>query len=143
MVVEDRELVGRDVQGVVNQRKERDLQAVNLLQRDTTNLRVVLVTVVKVVKVLRGDHHACDQNSVNVVGIHDNVGVSDQAVDVDEGVDERLSATLGVLADSLHIIIDGDGGGPLGVELGDRADTSGVIVFGNYMGEDAGQHVNG
>lgn len=42
----------------------------------------------------------CDQNSVNVVGIHDNVGVSDQAVDVDEGVDERLSATLGVLADS-------------------------------------------
>ncbi len=37
---------------------------------------------------------------MNVVGIHDNVGVSDQAVDVDEGVDERLSATLGVLADS-------------------------------------------
>ena len=58
LVVEDRELVGRDVQGVVNQRKERDLQAVNLLQRDTTNLRVVLVTVVKVVKVLRSDHHA-------------------------------------------------------------------------------------
>ena len=58
LVVEDRKLVGRDVQGVVNQRKERDLQAVNLLQRDTTNLRVVLVTVVKVVKVLRGDHHA-------------------------------------------------------------------------------------
>ena len=26
----------------------------------------------------------------------------------------------------LHIIIDGDGGGPLGVELGDRADTSGL-----------------
>ena len=37
---------------------QRDLQAVNLLQRDSTNLRVVLVTVVKVVKVLRGDHHA-------------------------------------------------------------------------------------